>query len=73
MTSAKVDKIQYRRLECKLIYLAHTRADLAYVFSIENQFMHDPTARHFWVVDRVLQYLRHLWVVDCVLQYLSHS
>lgn len=61
-----LSKVQYQRLVGKLIYLAHTRPGLAYGFSIENQFMHDPRDRHLWVVDRALPYLRHLWVVDLV-------
>ena len=44
--SAKVDKVQYQRLVGKLIYLAHTRPDLAYAVSVVSQFMHDPRVRH---------------------------
>lgn len=56
--SDKVDKGQYQRLVGKLIYLAHTRPDLAYAVSVVSQFMHDPRVRHLQAVDRVLQYLK---------------
>ncbi|BBG93107.1 hypothetical protein Prudu_001019 [Prunus dulcis] len=36
------DKVRYQRLEWKLIYLAHTRPDIAYAVSIVSQFMHSP-------------------------------
>jgi len=42
----------------KLIYLVHTRLDLAYAASVLSQFMHDMRVRHMKVVDRVLQYLK---------------
>jgi len=44
--SVKVGKVQYQRLVGKLIYLAHTRPDLAYVVSVVSQSIHDPRARH---------------------------
>lgn len=40
--SPRVDKAQYQRLEGELIYLSHTRPDIAYSVSVVNQFMHDP-------------------------------
>ena len=42
----------------KLIYLAHTRPDLAYAVSVVSQFMHDPRMRHLQAVERILQYLK---------------
>ena len=42
----------------RLIYLAHTRPDLAYVVSMVSQFMHDPKVKHMQAVDRILQYLK---------------
>lgn len=56
--SVKVDTVQYQRLVGKLIYLAQTRPDLAYVVKSVSQSIHDPKARHFWVVDPVLEYLK---------------
>ncbi|RDX84289.1 hypothetical protein CR513_34682, partial [Mucuna pruriens] len=44
--SSTIDKSQYQRLVGKLIYLSHTRLDIACVFSMVNQFMHDPKERH---------------------------
>ncbi|RDY04056.1 putative mitochondrial protein, partial [Mucuna pruriens] len=34
------------RLVGKLIYLSHTRPDIAYAVSVVSQFMHDPKKRH---------------------------
>ena len=56
--SPKVDKIQYQRLAGKLIYLAHTRLDMAYAISVVNQFMHDPKVWHLQAVNRILHYLK---------------
>ncbi|RDX84759.1 putative mitochondrial protein, partial [Mucuna pruriens] len=44
--SPTIEKSQYQRLVGKLIYLSHTRPDIAYAVSVINQFMHDPTKRH---------------------------
>jgi hypothetical protein len=56
--SSKVDKGRYQRLVGKLIYLAHTRPNLAYAVSVVSQFMHDPRVRHMKAVNRILQYLK---------------
>ena len=45
--SSTVNKGQYLRLG-KLIYLAHTRPDIAYAVSVVSQFMHDPRERHIY-------------------------
>ena len=45
-----VEKAQYQRLVEKLIYLAHTKPDIAYVVSVVSQFMYDPCERHLWHV-----------------------
>ena len=42
----------------KLIYLSHTRADIAYVVCVVSQFMHDPRKPHMDVVERILSYLK---------------
>ena len=34
------DKGRYQRLVGRLIYLSHTRPDIAYAVSVVNQFMH---------------------------------
>ena len=36
------DHMQYQRLVRKLIYLAHTRPDIAYALGVVSQFMHKP-------------------------------
>jgi hypothetical protein len=37
---------RYQRLVGKLIYLSHTRPDIAYAVSVVNQFMHSPKEEH---------------------------
>lgn len=56
--SPRVNKAKYQRLVGKLIYLSHTRPDIAYPVSVVSQFMHDPQDRHLQAVDRILQYLK---------------
>ena len=41
-----VDKRMYQRLVGRLIYLAHTRPNIAYSVSVINQFMHGPREPH---------------------------
>ncbi|RDX73822.1 Copia protein, partial [Mucuna pruriens] len=53
-----IEKSQYQRLLGKLIYLSHTRSDIAYDVSVVSQFMHDPRKRHLQAVERILQYLK---------------
>jgi hypothetical protein len=37
-----VDKEQYQRLVRRLIYLSHTRPNIAYAASVVSRFMYDP-------------------------------
>jgi len=53
-----IDKGQYHRLVGKLIYLAHTRPDIAYAVSVVSQFMHNPKDSHLQAVYRLLRYLK---------------
>ena len=42
----------------KLIYLAHTRPDIAYAVSVVSQFMHDLREVHMEAMFRMLKYLK---------------
>ena len=52
------DKQRYQRLVGKLIYLSHTRPDIAYAVSVVSQFMHCPSEDHMDAVMRILRYLK---------------
>uniref|UniRef100_A0A2N9GP18 Reverse transcriptase Ty1/copia-type domain-containing protein n=1 Tax=Fagus sylvatica TaxID=28930 RepID=A0A2N9GP18_FAGSY len=52
------NKERYQRLVGRLIYLSHTRPDLAYAVSVVSQFMHSPNEVHMDVVHRILRYLK---------------
>ncbi|RDX60914.1 putative mitochondrial protein, partial [Mucuna pruriens] len=56
--SPTIEKSQYQRLMEKLIYLSHTKSDIAYVVSVVSHFIHDPMKRHLQVVERIFQYLK---------------
>ncbi|RVW39467.1 Retrovirus-related Pol polyprotein from transposon RE1 [Vitis vinifera] len=53
------DKRRYRRLVRRLMYLAHTRPDLAYALSVVSQYMHNPGEQHMNAVMRILRYLKN--------------
>ncbi|XP_071713699.1 secreted RxLR effector protein 161-like [Rutidosis leptorrhynchoides] len=52
------DKEQYQRMVGKLIYLAHTRPDIAHVVGVVSQFMHRPQAHYMEAVIRIIRYLK---------------
>ncbi len=52
------DKGRYQRLVGKLIYLSHTRPDIAYAVNVVSQFMHNPSEDHMNAVIRILRYLK---------------
>ncbi|CAL8131707.1 unnamed protein product [Prunus armeniaca] len=58
MDQEPTNKEQYQRLVGRLIYLAHTKPDIAYVVSVVSQFMHSPSVFHRNAVDRILRYLK---------------
>ena len=44
------NKGRYQRLVGKLVYLSHTRLDIAYAVSVVNQFMHSLEEKHMEAV-----------------------
>jgi hypothetical protein len=61
LTSASgqpVDREKYQRLVGRLIYLSHTRPDIAFAVSVVSQFMHDPKTHHMEAVNRIIRYLK---------------
>lgn len=52
------DKKQYQHLVGKLIYLSHTRPDIAYAVGVISQFMHQPQKEHMEAATRVIRYLK---------------
>ena len=53
-----VDKGRYQRLVGRLMYLAHTRPDLAYALGIVSQFMRNLGEQHMNAVMHILRYLK---------------
>ena len=53
-----IDRGKYQRLVGKLIYLPHSRPNIAYAVSVVSQFMHDPREKHLQTVHRILHYLK---------------
>ena len=52
------DKGQFQRLVGKLIYLNHTRPDIAFSVGVLSRFMNCPRKSHVEAADRVLAYLK---------------
>lgn len=50
-------KERYQRIVGRLIYLSHTRPDIAFAVSV-SQFMHAPRVSHVEAVFRILRYLK---------------
>jgi Reverse transcriptase (RNA-dependent DNA polymerase) len=55
---APTNKERYQRLVGKLIYLSHTRPDIAYAIGLVSQFMHNPSEEHMEAVTRIIIYLK---------------
>ncbi|GJV49096.1 putative RNA-directed DNA polymerase [Tanacetum coccineum] len=54
-----IDNItEYQKLIGKLIYLTHTRPDIAYSVHCLSQFMHKPLKSHLKIALKVLRYLK---------------
>ena len=49
---------KYQRLVGKLLYLSHTRPDIAYVVGIVSQFMHRPQKDHYEAALRIVWYFK---------------
>ena len=56
--SKLTNQTRYQRLVGKLIYLSHTRPDIAYAAGIVSQFMHKPQTDHWEAVLRIVRYLK---------------
>ncbi|KAJ8747113.1 hypothetical protein K2173_008912 [Erythroxylum novogranatense] len=52
------EKERYQRLVGKLIYLSHTRPDIAYAVGVVSQFMHRPQREHMEAVVQIIRYLK---------------
>ena len=53
-----MDKEKYQRLVGRLLYLCHTRPDIAYAVSIVSRYMHEPRSGHVEAAHRILKYLK---------------
>ena len=53
-----VDREMYQHLVGRLIYLSHTRPNIAYIVSVITQFMHISKEVHPQAANQVLQYLK---------------
>ena len=53
-----VDWGSYQRLVRRLIYLSHTRPDIAYAVSVVSQHIQAPKEVHLQAVYMILQYLK---------------
>lgn len=53
----KADGRNLRSLVGALIYLAHTRPDIAFSVRKVSRFIHNPTRQHFGVSKRILHYI----------------
>jgi len=53
-----MDKEMYHRLVVRLIYLARTKPNIAFVVSLVSQFTHQPKEAHLQVALRTIQYLK---------------
>lgn len=52
------NKGKYQRLVGKLIYLSHSRLDIAYAVSLLSQFMHNLSENHMEAVMTIITYLK---------------
>ncbi|XP_059275216.1 uncharacterized mitochondrial protein AtMg00810-like [Lycium ferocissimum] len=63
------NKARYQRLVGRLMYLSHTRPDIAYAVSVVSRFMHNPSEVHMNAVIRIMRYLsQHQEEASCFLR-----
>ena len=55
---APVNKTSFQRLIGRLLYLNHTRPDIAFAVNSLSQFMNDPRESHQGAADWILAYLK---------------
>lgn len=55
---APVNRESYQRLVGRLIYLSHTRPDIAFAVSVVSQFMHDLKSHHMDAIYHILRYFK---------------
>ena len=53
-----VDRERYQRLVGRLIYLSHTKPNIAFIVSVVSQYMHSPKESHLEAVYKILRYLK---------------
>ena len=53
-----VDRERYQQLVGRLIYLSHTRPDIAFAISLVSQYMHSPKESHLEAMYKILKYLK---------------
>lgn len=55
--SGYTDSLHYRKLVGGLLFLTHTRPDLAYAVGVVSRFMQTPSSHHLGAVKRILHYI----------------
>ncbi|XP_051143419.1 secreted RxLR effector protein 161-like [Andrographis paniculata] len=51
------DASKFRSLVGRLVYLTHTRLDIAFPVGLVSRFMHRPSKQHYGAAKRILRYL----------------
>ena len=59
LNQVSTNKGRYQRLVGRLMYLTHTRPDLAYALSVVSQYMHNPREQHMNAIMPILRYLKN--------------